>query len=85
MYKSVACEEVREGESAGSPGVWWAPGVGANGDVGKSIEFIDVIVCSINYEDRASSHTKYRQIFTIDRARKVQDLWRTTVTARRGD
>ena len=29
---SVACEEVREEESADSPGVWWAPGVGANGD-----------------------------------------------------
>ena len=28
---SVACEEVREGESAGSTGVRWAPGVGANG------------------------------------------------------
>ena len=28
----MACEEVREEESAGSPGVWWAPGVGANGD-----------------------------------------------------
>jgi len=28
---SVACEEVHEGESAGSPGVRWAPGVGANG------------------------------------------------------
>ena len=27
----VACEEVREEESAGSPGVRWAPGVGANG------------------------------------------------------
>ena len=27
---SVACEEVREGESAGSPGVRWAPGVRAN-------------------------------------------------------
>jgi hypothetical protein len=24
---SVVCEEVREGESAGSPGVRWAPGV----------------------------------------------------------
>jgi hypothetical protein len=28
---SVACEEVREGESASSPGVQWATGVGANG------------------------------------------------------
>ena len=28
----MACEEVREEESAGSPGVRWAPGVGANGD-----------------------------------------------------
>ena len=30
--KGVACEEVREGESAGSLGVRWAPGVSANGD-----------------------------------------------------
>ena len=30
--KNVACEEVREEKSAGSPGVWWSPGVGANGD-----------------------------------------------------
>jgi hypothetical protein len=30
----VACEEVREEESAGSPGVQWAPGVGANGAFG---------------------------------------------------
>ena len=28
----MACEEVREGESAGSPWVWWGPRVGANGD-----------------------------------------------------
>jgi hypothetical protein len=27
----VACEEMRAGESAGSPGVLWAPGVGSNG------------------------------------------------------
>ena len=27
-WNNVACEEVREGESVGSPGVWWAPGVG---------------------------------------------------------
>ena len=31
----VACEEVREEESAGSPGARWAPGVSANGDAGR--------------------------------------------------
>ena len=29
----MACEEVREEESAGSPGVRWATGVGANGGI----------------------------------------------------
>ena len=33
----MACEEVREEESAGSPGVWWAQGVGANGGMRRSL------------------------------------------------
>jgi hypothetical protein len=32
----VACEEVREGESTGSPGAWLSPGVGANGGARRS-------------------------------------------------
>ena len=35
---SVVCEEVRWGESAGSPGVRWATGVGANGGAGRGRE-----------------------------------------------
>ena len=41
----MACEEVREGESAGSPGVRWAPGVGANGGMRRGLPFPSLFDC----------------------------------------